>query len=503
VQNPAVNELPAYLIHVTPSIQIDGIDVAVGTSAPLATDQRWRMTLLTEWKESSSLRDFSVTAGSELVFGVNGGVVAESQIANRMSSTPTNSAAENLHLNALHYWFEHYLFSKLAAIQRGVSYQPISAFGLFSAPVETTSSLFGISRNAAYRGRSLDIPHLLSAVSADTARQRFGFGRLLGGQASLLEGAVSEQLFGRQYGQGVSAVRLLNDANAQGIPIFAISSLNASAAMPQLQIGARAYADIENALANGKSIFVSQRTPEHFKYTGIGYVIEDPTDGAGAYLIDGGLNGGAMPDCACERVKVPVAQLVYGIIMTIIILAILAGLTGLTGGLDTPAKAAELAALMAMFGLTALFFPVNAQASNATPPACCFTPGGDCDKPDLFRGGSASEPQLWKVRLNRGPGFDDDVGYVPNGIEVPSPTTCRTATPEILALQVIADGRGISLDENPRPVPWRLPIDQYPSASLCLIKDGRTHWSLGPKFPMSYGELCDLLDAERFKFVRF
>jgi hypothetical protein len=175
--------------------------------------------------------------------------------------------------------------------------------------------------------------------------------------------------------------------------------------------------------------------------------------GAGAYLIEGGLSGGALPDCACEKKREPKVQAIQDILATIVILAILATLIAGSGGIGGAAAPAVLIALMLAFGLTTLAFPTNVAAAQVTPPACCVTE--ECGKPDLFRGGSRDSPQLEKIRINRAPPFEDDVPYRvldPNILygDIPTGTTCIDASPRLKAgIEVIASVAGASLDVNP------------------------------------------------------
>ena len=504
VADPNVAQLPAYLINVKPEVRIDGQKQAEGVAGRMGTDQIWEFTLITPGGSPASHR-FTATSGSELVFGVTGDGVSRSAIKKRMDTVPSESAAENLHQMALHYWFEQDFFSRLQAAREKVGYQLQSAFGLFSSPLTVTASFFGVSRAAAYLGREMDVAHLLVSVAAQDAAQRFRFGRLISIQGSLLEGAVPEQLFGRAYGQGVSAVRLLSNANEQKIPIYVLTPGNADSVIPVLQVSAEVKQNIQNAVFAGRTVVVSERAPQSLNWQGVGYILEDPVDGTGAYLISGGLNGMALPDCACEKVKVPKTQKIFEILATIIILAMLAALIAGSGGVGGVAAPAALAGLMLLFGLSALAFPVSAQASSTTPPACCIT--AECGKPDLYRGGRGQDANLQRIRLNwtnqRTLEFlDGDVGYRAGPIPVPPQTTCDTASlvPGLAeSITVVGGSGGASHDEVPGNVStpiWRLPKDTFPPPQLCMVHDGvprPTHWSLMPRQDMSFKEFCDLL----------
>ena len=65
-------------------------------------------------------------------------------------------------------------------------------------------------------------------------------------------------------------------------------------ALPQLQQSADVMDEIQNAIAAGKEVTVSQGTVTVGGWTGAGYIIVDPQTGAGAYMIEGGANGGGI-----------------------------------------------------------------------------------------------------------------------------------------------------------------------------------------------------------------
>lgn len=49
--------------------------------------------------------------------------------------------------------------------------------------------------------------------------------------------------------------------------------------------------DVQNAVAAGKIVTISQSMIHYKGWTGTGYVLLDPKTGAGAYLIGGGMDG--------------------------------------------------------------------------------------------------------------------------------------------------------------------------------------------------------------------
>ncbi|MCA3055700.1 MAG: hypothetical protein ING64_04920, partial [Rhodocyclaceae bacterium] len=231
----------------------------------------------------------------------------------------------------------------------------------------------------------------------------------------------------------------------------------------------------------------------------------------GAYLLSGGLNGGALGDCACERKKQPKVQALYEIIVTLAILAaiaaLIAGSAGLGAAVVLTTTRLLIQQMMLRYGIRALAFPLAfaAVSANATPPACCITATSGCEKPDLFRGGNASGPGLDKIRLNwtKPSGlFEEDVSYstTPSSVVklIPPQSTCSELEAIAgLAEQVVIDAQSggpshFSVSSN-MAKPWLLPAATFPPAQLCLTRDTRIHWTLRPKEQITFKELCTLM----------
>lgn len=89
----------------------------------------------------------------------------------------------------------------------------------------------------------------------------------------------------------LSAVKALQIANNQGIPIYTINQTNMNTILPQLQLDSGTISDIQNAVNAGEIVMVSKSEITLNGWTGCGYIIIDPTTGAGAYMISSGMNG--------------------------------------------------------------------------------------------------------------------------------------------------------------------------------------------------------------------
>ena len=107
---------------------------------------------------------------------------------------------------------------------------------------------------------------------------------------SICEHGIWEQFLEQE---AVSTVKVLMKANEAGIPIFTVSSKNIDQVLPQLQVSEYVKTDIQNAVNKGHIVTIPKSNITINDWNGIGYVVLDPATGAAAYMISGGMAGGA------------------------------------------------------------------------------------------------------------------------------------------------------------------------------------------------------------------
>jgi hypothetical protein len=150
------------------------------------------------------------------------------------------------------------------------------------------------------------VTYQTEAVDADQ-QKKIAFTRQVGSAGSAFEHAVPERLFADpskplndpSQPQGISAVKALAIAAAQGQKIYTLDDKNTAyhqAIVASLGTDADTKAEITNALYAGKEVTVHQADINANGWTGMGYIILDPDTGAGAYKISGGANGGSLID---------------------------------------------------------------------------------------------------------------------------------------------------------------------------------------------------------------
>ena len=94
--------------------------------------------------------------------------------------------------------------------------------------------------------------------------------------------------------QGISAVKALAIAAAEGQRIWTIDQSNVDLALGQLELTDGAETDIRNAVFAGKVATAHENQINFNGWIGEGYILMDPDTGAAAYIISGGGNGGIL-----------------------------------------------------------------------------------------------------------------------------------------------------------------------------------------------------------------
>ncbi|MDD3761277.1 MAG: hypothetical protein PHO57_10670 [Acidithiobacillus sp.] len=220
----------------------------------------------------------------------------------------------------------------IAGSQAGVIDLPGLQYGLFHAQVRP-NKLYGIvTTGIRFQGLNMDIGHVrslrwvkddnpaspinnkpeLTANGKTAAQNRWiGYNKGKGKYNSAMEHATPEAFWvdktqcrhtdsnGQVHNpsqpacsEGISAVKALALAQAQGQRIYTITPSNAATALPKLPVGGEVGAEIRNAIQAGKEVTIHENPITAHGWTGYGYIIVDPETGAGAYLIEGKGNGG-------------------------------------------------------------------------------------------------------------------------------------------------------------------------------------------------------------------
>lgn len=314
----SAESLPVYLIDVVPVVRLDGTELARGGSLRMGSELLLDLRL--DGPGDPETLSYSVIAGDEIVAGITGNGVNRQVIEKRFADHPVENAGEYFHQVGLHYWAESDYLAEISARSLGVSMARLPSVGLFSSPL-SVSYLFGAPRSAVYSGRAMDVRRSLLAVAGADAVKVVAFVQQAGAAGSYLEGSVFDQLEDREAPsiQGISAMQLLSDAAALDVPIYRITSANAAAALPLLELPEAVEQDVQTAVGLGKSVMISEREIDTGPWKGVGYIVRDETTGAGAYLISGGANGGGLADCVPAKEPSWARSLVLAIILVLLL----------------------------------------------------------------------------------------------------------------------------------------------------------------------------------------
>jgi hypothetical protein len=198
---------------------------------------------------------------------------------------------------------------KIAAQSIGITTYRAPSYGLFRTDV-VPSYWFGLPRDVFLGGFVMDVD-LVTHQTVDNQNdvQRWlDFNKKIGPRYSAMEHMVPEQMFSTlDYpAQGISAVKALGIAGAEGQRIYTIDQSNLSQAMASIQLGDLSEEEIRNAVLAGNVVTAHQYQINYNGWIGEGYIILDPETASGAYKISGGSNG--------SEVIVEVLNLLFGLL---------------------------------------------------------------------------------------------------------------------------------------------------------------------------------------------
>lgn len=301
--------LPGYLINVVPELRIAGQVVATGSPVALGTIEIFTMTFFEPNVDDSVITN-TITAGTYEAVGLNLGRIGQKQLedlkakfevtktklqnSDYSSLTREDLISDLLYTAALCYHAELGTNNFIKARTMMVNAITLPSETIFSSQLKV-DSIWGAPNSVRPGSMNMDADRLLSVVKAksgnsDAARQYMLSNGLT---SSALEHSVPEKLFSipDSQAQGISSVKALNIANAQGIPVYTVNQANITIVLPQLQIDQQIKDDILNAVNAGKVVTVSKTNISYDGWNGCGYIITNPDTGAGAYMISGGSSG--------------------------------------------------------------------------------------------------------------------------------------------------------------------------------------------------------------------
>ncbi len=169
------------------------------------------------------------------------------------------------------------------------------SYGLFKTNLKP-QYWFGVPRNVVIDGLVMDVDHIEhQVVERNNDQERWkAYNRANGARMSAMEHMVPELMFSTEESpaHGISAVKAIQIAAAEGQKIWTITQANLSTALAAIDLPSDIETDIRNSVYAGKEVTAHETAVNFYGSSQVGYVVIDPTTGAGGYLIGGGENGG-------------------------------------------------------------------------------------------------------------------------------------------------------------------------------------------------------------------
>jgi hypothetical protein len=286
---------PLYLVQVIPELKIEGQTVATGGIIGMGQEQTFQISFSRPGGNTDRVNN-SVQAGEYYAVGLNVSKVNFQYLYDRVNIWQPDTAedrddrlGELLYLTSMFYFArsDHFkneleLSSDIASVRHpseSIVGMKLYASYIFGAPMLIDSV-----------GLNMDVDRdIISPVSkTDGSNSSSWFMIQKGLFSSALEHFLFEYLMDFE---AVSAVKFLDLASQQNIPIYIIDSENIQR-VDELAISSVDKQDIRNFINTGKTILVPQSEIQYLDYSGIGYAAIDAKTGAGAYMITGGYAGG-------------------------------------------------------------------------------------------------------------------------------------------------------------------------------------------------------------------
>lgn len=299
--------LPAYLVSLKPELRIDGQVVATGSPVTMGSALSFTMALNEAGIGLSNVGNI-IQAGEYYGIGLDtGGMINSDSLKLKLEATKMKLDAQNLtgltkddiigdllYTTIATYFSELDMSDEILAKTQAVIRYRAPSVGMCSTHLGV-QNIFGIPSKASIGGLMMDVDRVMQAVYSKDGNMDNVKKYMLasGSMSSALEHVVPVQIYSSfdNSAQAISAVKALQIANDQGVPIYNINQGNVNAVLPQLQISEAVKSDILNAVNAGKQVTVSKTNINFNGWVGCGYIIIDPITGAGAYMISSGTNG--------------------------------------------------------------------------------------------------------------------------------------------------------------------------------------------------------------------
>lgn len=294
--------VPAYMLNLKPVLRIEGTIKLTGDALILGREQNLALRI-EQTNGNLEIVNKKLLAGAYYAVAMDLQGINENVLGKRNYQLNTNVLSEtagtlgnddligeHLFILATTYFLANdkiyksgaklYNTTMLKTISEGITSFTLTVSHVFSTPTAAMPS--GINIDVALEGV------VVNARDGNINKEK-AYMDMLGLVGSYHEHDIFEKI---DRFSSVSAVRALQVASANGIPIHRINAANMAEILTSLQVSPEIKTDIQNAINAGKEVTISQANVQINDWKGIGYIIKDPLLGSGAYMISGGLAGG-------------------------------------------------------------------------------------------------------------------------------------------------------------------------------------------------------------------
>ena len=300
--------LPGYLINVKAEFTIDGNSEFEGGSFAMGTELNntmgfWDPTL--QWTTSNN----KPIAGEYHAIGIDLHGLSPKQVEvfkAKLEVTKTklenseldglskhNVTGDILYTTILSYFALNDLKDIASSRSADIVQYRYPSYGVFQTKLQS-DYWYGAPQSVTFPGLQMDVD-LSQSITAnkEASNNKWrNYNQMTGARMSMMEHSIPEQLFSTKENkvEAISAVKALTIAMQQGQKIYQIKNENINS-LQNLNISQSIKDEIKNAILSGKEATVSESNIDFNGWNGVGYIIIDPSTGAGAYKISGGSNG--------------------------------------------------------------------------------------------------------------------------------------------------------------------------------------------------------------------
>lgn len=330
--NDLPSQLPGYLIGLVAELELDG-DVVVDSNVGYMGDQLIETIGLWTPAFGWSQAENYFVAGQQRAIAIDlqgynleesRRLQAELEIASAalengdegqlVSLAESDVMGDILYATLYSYFALNDLQDQIQSRVSGVVGYRLPSFGVFSTSLNV-AYLYGVPREVKFSSFLMDVDQLAFqyAAKGNSLQVAKDFLKNVWTRASALEHLVPEAILSTETdpAQGVSAVKAIMIATAEGQKIWTIGQSNLELALAEIELSADVEVHIRDAVNAGNIATTHENRITFNGWEGEGYIVEGPHSGTIGYYISGGASGGETT-VSNERTKA--FALTYGIV---------------------------------------------------------------------------------------------------------------------------------------------------------------------------------------------